>query len=321
MTDKMTYSFQGSKLFTRYKKNPILTASMWPYKVNSVFNAASTIYKDKTLLLARVEDMRGSSHLCKAISSDGFTKWKIDKHPTLLPKPDEYPEDIYGIEDPRIVKLENEDNTYAITYTSFSENGPLVSLATTTDFESFRRYGTILPPDDKDASLFPRKFKDKWVLLHRPSPVSSLLGAHIWISFSSDMKHWGDSVVLLSARKGSWWDAYKIGLGPQPVETPEGWLIIYHGVKTTAAGSLYRLGVALLDLDDPQKVIARSDEWIFGASEQYERVGDVADVTFPCGVIAKGDELIMYYGAADSSVAIATASIKEILDYLSNYKI
>ncbi len=321
MTDKMTYSFQGSNLFKRYKKNPILTASMWPYKVNSVFNAASTIYKDKTLILARVEDMRGSSHLCKAISSDGFTKWKIDKHPTFLPKPDEYPEDIYGIEDPRIVKLENEDNTYAITYTSFSENGPLVSLATTTDFESFRRYGTILPPDDKDASLFPRKFKDRWVLLHRPSPVSNLLGAHIWISFSNDMKHWGDSVVLLPARKGSWWDAYKVGLGPQPIETSEGWLIIYHGVKTTAAGSLYRLGLALLDLDDPNKVIRRSDEWVFGPTEEYERVGDVPDVTFPCGVIAKGDELIMYYGAADSSVAIATASIKEILDYLSNYKI
>ena len=320
MHKKTNFSFTGSNLFKRYKNNPILTASMWPYKVNSVFNPAATIFNNKALLLVRVEDMRGCSHLCKAVSNDGFTNWKIDKVPTMLPKPEEFPEDIYGIEDPRIVKLENENNTYAIAYTSFSESGPLVSLATTTDFETFRRYGTVMPPDDKDASLFPRKFNDKWVLLHRPSPVSNVFGAHIWISFSPDLKYWGDSSVLLPARKGSWWDAYKVGLGPPPIETSEGWLIIYHGVKTTASGSLYRLGFALLDLDNPHKVIKRSDEWVFGPSEIYETVGDVPDVTFPCGIITQGDELIMYYGAADTSVAVATASIKEILNFLKNYK-
>jgi len=316
----MSYSFKGNNLFKRYKSNPVLTPSMWPYKVNAVFNAGATVYKEKALLLVRVEDMTGHSHLCKAVSNDGFTNWKIDKQPTFLPKPDEFPEELYGIEDPRIVKLEKENSTYSIAYTSFSQNGPLVSLATTTDFETFRRYGAAMPPDDKDASLFPRKFNERWVLLHRPSPSNNIYGAHIWISFSPDLKHWGDSAVLLPARKGSWWDAYKVGLGPPPIETSEGWLIIYHGVKTTAAGSLYRLGLALLDLDDPQKIIARSDEWVFGPVESYERIGDVPDVTFPCGVIIKGDELIMYYGAADTSIAIATASIKEILNYLKNYK-
>jgi predicted GH43/DUF377 family glycosyl hydrolase len=306
---------QESELFKRYKNNPVLTPSMWPYKVNSVFNAGATIFEDKVLLLVRIEDMRGFSHLCRAESKDGYTNWKIDEIPTLEPKPDDFPEEIYGIEDPRIVKLEDEGK-YAVVYTSFSESGPLVSLATTEDFRSFRRFGVVMTPDDKDASLFPRKFNGRYILLHRPSPRSHLLGAHIWMSYSPDLKHWGDSAILLPARKGSWWDAYKVGLGPQPIETKDGWLIIYHGVKTTAAGSIYRLGLALLDLDDPSKLIARSDEWVFGPNEHYERIGDVPDVTFPCGVVLKGDDLIMYYGAADTSMAIATASLKDVLEFI-----
>lgn len=307
--------YQDSVLFKRYKYNPVLTPKMWPYRVNAVFNAGAVIHNDKVLLLVRVEDMSGFSHLCKATSKDGYTGWVIEKQPSLFPKPEDFPEEKYGIEDPRIVKLE-EENRYAIVYTSFSESGPLVSLATTEDFNTYRRYGVIMPPDDKDASLFPRKFNGRYVLLHRPSPTSFLLGAHIWMSFSPDLKHWGDSSILLPARRGSWWDAYKVGLGPQPVETPEGWLIIYHGVRTTAAGSLYRVGLALLDLDDPSKVIRRCNEWIFGPNEYYERVGDVPDVTFPCGVVVKGDDLIMYYGAADTTIAIATASLKEVVDFV-----
>ncbi len=315
----MEHLFPEGFLFKRFPENPIFTPSIWPYKVNSVFNAGAVMFDNKFLLMVRVEDMRGFSHLCKATSENGYTNWNIDKSPTLAPKFDDFPEEKYGIEDPRIVKLESE-NIYAVVYTSFSESGPLVSLATTDDFKTFRRYGVIMPPDDKDASLFPRRFNGRWALLHRPSPSSYLLGAHIWISYSPDLKHWGDSSILLPARKGSWWDAYKVGLGPQPIETPEGWLIIYHGVKTTAAGALYRLGLALLDLDDPSKIIKRCDQWVFGPYEYYERVGDVPDVTFPCGVIVHGDELIMYYGAADTTMAIATASLKETLDFIKYSK-
>jgi predicted GH43/DUF377 family glycosyl hydrolase len=312
---KSSYQIK-SNLFRRYEGNPILTPEMWPYEVNSVFNAGATLYNNRVLLLLRVEDRRGISHFSKATSEDGLTNWEIDSTPTMIPERDKYPEDHYGIEDARIVKLKDL-NIYAIVFTSFSKSGPLVSLTTTVNFKDFKRVGIICPPDDKDASLFPRQFNGRWALLHRPS---SSVGAHIWISFSPDLVHWGNSMILIPARKGSWWDAHKIGLGPQPIETKEGWLIIYHGVKTTAAGALYRLGLALLDLEDPTKVIKRCDEWVFGPNEIYERIGDVPDVTFPCGVVVKGDELIMYYGAADTTLAVATASIPEILNYILTAK-
>jgi len=142
-----------------------------------------------------------------------------------------------------------------------------------------------MPPDDKDAAVFPRRFGGRWVLLHRPFASYPTAKANIWLTYSPDLKHWGDHCVLLEARRGAWWDANKIGLSPPPIETPEGWLIIYHGVRETPAGCLYRLGLALLDLEDPCRVVLRGDEWIFGPDEPYERAGDVSDVVFPCGVI------------------------------------
>ena len=313
------YNENGSELFKRYAGNPILTPKMWPYKVNAVFNAGSILFDGKVLLLVRVEDMRGFSHFSKATSPDGLTNWTIATEPTMKPDAENHPEEYYGIEDPRIIKLED-INIHAIAYTSFSRSGPLVSLATTEDFCTFKRVGAIMSPEDKDASLFPRLFKGRWALLHRPTPANPSMTANIWISFSPDLTHWGDNAILLPARKGSWWDANKIGLGPPPIETKEGWVIIYHGVRITAAGSIYRLGLALLDLDDPTKVIKRCDEWIFGPREMYERVGDVPDVTFPCGVILKGDELMMYYGAADTTMSVACASMSEVLDFILNGK-
>jgi predicted GH43/DUF377 family glycosyl hydrolase len=312
------------ELFIRYPNNPILTAKDWPYAVNSVFNPAATAFGDGILLFARVEDRRGFSHFTKAISSDGVTNWKIDSCPTLEANPD-YPEEEWGIEDPRITRID-ELNRWAVVYTSFSRSGPTVSLALTKDFESFEKMGSIMPPEDKDAALFPRRFKNRWLLIHRPigahlGSVTKLgPGAHIWVSCSSDLKYWGDHKILINARNGGWWDANKVGLSAQPLETPDGWLLLYHGVRQTASGAIYRLGLSLLDLEDPFKVLHRSDEWIFGPQEQYEKEGDVSDVVFPCGwVLDKTTRKVrMYYGGADTCICLATASLDDLLEYIKS---
>lgn len=303
---------KDKSLFLRYPGNPILTKELWPYEVNAVFNPGAILFNNKTILLVRVEDKRGFSHLCLAESKDGFTNWKISPIPTLFPDP-AFHEEQWGIEDPRIVFLE-EIGEYAITYVSFSRGGPLVSLAMTKDFQSFRRLGCLMPPEDKDASLFPRKIHGRYALIHRPIIRGE---ANIWISFSPDLKYWGDHTILLSVRPGLW-DHHRVGLGPPPVETPEGWLLIYHGVRVTASGSLYRVGMALLDLDDPTKVIRRSDEWIFGPEEIYEYLGDVPGVTFPTGLIVEPSthNIRMYYGAADKVVGVATAKLDHLLSVL-----
>ncbi|AFV25220.1 hypothetical protein Mpsy_3021 [Methanolobus psychrophilus R15] len=305
------------RLFTRYDGNPILKAEDWPYPANSVFNPAAVLVNGETLLMVRVEDHRGFSHLTVARSRNGYDDWKIDDHPTFTADPDNYPEEEYGIEDARITYIEDEKQWY-IAYTSFSSSGPLPSLARTRDFKKFERIGAVLPPENKDAALFPVKFKGKWALIHRPV-AGGLTKANMWISFSSDMKQWGDHQVLLYAREGGWWDANKIGLSPQPLRTEKGWLVMYHGVRHTASKMSYKLGLALLDLEDPTIVLKRTDEWIFGPHEHYERVGDVNEVVFPCGWIADGDDVRMYYGGADTCVALATASMKEILDYMEKY--
>lgn len=302
----------ASHLFRRYEKNPILTAADWPYATNSVFNPGAVQFEGETLLLVRVEDMRGFSHLTVARSKDGKRDWRINQEPNLKPDPC-FREERWGIEDPRIVWLE-ERQIYAVTYVSFSRGGPVVSLATTEDFNTFVRLGRLLPPEDKDASLFPRRFKGRFALIHRPLIRGE---GHIYVSFSPDLKHWGEYQVLLPVRPGSW-DCDRVGLGAQPIETPEGWLIIYHGVRTTASGSLYRVGLACLDLEEPWRVICRSDEWLLAPSKIYERVGDVPGVVFPCGAVVdrETNELRLYYGAADTCVGLAIADMDDVMEYV-----
>jgi predicted GH43/DUF377 family glycosyl hydrolase len=309
---------QHLMLFQRYKRNPILTAAQWPYAVNSVFNPGAILLPDgTTLLLCRVEDRRGHSHLCAARSANGINNWKIDPQPTLMPDPDHYPEELWGIEDPRITFI-NELNKYAVVYTAYTRDGPGVSLALTEDFRHFERFGLIMQPEDKDAVLLPHRIHGKWALIHRPVNVP---GAHMWISYSPDLRHWGNHKLILLARRGGWWDANKIGLAPPPVETVKGWLVIYHGVRQTAAGSIYRLGLALFDLHAPETCLKRCDEWIFGSVEPYERRGDVDHVVFPCGytIASDGDTIHLYYGAADTSIALATGSIKAMLEWLEQH--
>jgi beta-1,2-mannobiose phosphorylase / 1,2-beta-oligomannan phosphorylase len=307
------------EIFHRHKLNPILTAGNWSYPINSVFNAGAALMPDGTsLLLCRVEDRRGLSHLCAARSANGKDNWQIDPQPTLLPDAKNFPEELWGIEDPRITFVP-ELKKYAIVYTAYSRDGPGVALALTEDFKNFERYGIIMPPEDKDAALLPYRIGGHWALIHRPVSAPR---AHMWISYSSDLKHWGSHKLMMEARKGAWWDANKIGLSPPPIPTPDGWLVIYHGVKLSCSGCIYRLGLALFDLNQPEICLKRGSEWIFAPEEPYEQHGDVGNVVFPCGYIigSDGDTINIYYGAADTSIALATGSIRGMLEWLEQNK-
>ena len=303
------------ELFKRYEGNPILTAEDWPYEVASVFNPGAIKFNDEFLLLVRVEDKQGYSHLTTAKSKDGKTNWQIDSKPTLVAEP-ELGEDKIGLEDPKIVWLE-ERQEYVISCVSFFKGvagePPGISLIATKDFSNFEHLGRQLIPPNKDASLFPRKIRGYYALINRPIVEGR---ADIWVSFSKDLNSWGKDRTLILAGHRTW-DSDRIGLGPPPIETPEGWLIIYHGSRNTASGSLYRIGLALLDLETLE-VIRRSRNWVFGPKESYERVGDVGNVVFPCGAIVdeKTNELLVYYGAADFVVALVTANLNDVLEYL-----
>ena len=303
------------ELFKRYEGNPILTVEDWPYKAASVFNPGAIKFNDEILLLVRVEDKQGYSHLTIAKSKDGKTNWQINSEPTLAAEPN-FGEAVFGLEDPRIVWLEKRQE-YIITCVSFFKGvtgePPGISLIATKDFSNFERLGRQLIPPNKDASLFPKTIKGYYALINRPIVEGR---ADIWVSFSKDLNFWGKDRALILARHRTW-DSNRVGLGPPPIETPEGWLIIYHGARNTASGTIYRVGLALLDLETLE-VIRRSRDWVFGPKERYERVGDVDDIVFPCGAVVdeKTNELLVYYGAADSVVALAIANLDDVLAYL-----
>lgn len=304
-------------LFRRSERNPILAAADWPYTVNSVFNPGAVRLADgTTLLLCRVEDRTGISHLCAARSADGVGGWRIDPEPVLQPDPN-WPEEAWGIEDPRIVWLE-ELERYAVAYTAYSPSGPAVALALTRDFHEFERLGAVMTPEDKDAALLPRRFNGRWLMIHRPTTGAE---ANIYVSESPDLIHWGRHHLALARRRGPWWDASRVGLAAPPIETDAGWLTLYHGVKDTAAGCLYRVGLALFDRDEPWRCIRRGTEWVMGPVETYERAGDVGDVVFPCGCTLgdDGDSLAVYYGAADTCIGLASARVSQLLAWLEGH--
>ena len=322
--------FQKETVFQRHPQNPILQPSHWPYLVDSVFNPGAILLADgTTVLLCRVEDRRGISHLSVVRSPNGVDGWVIDDEPSFMPQPDQYPEEVWGVEDPRITYIP-ELSKYAIVYTAYSQSGPCISLAFTQDFRTFERQGMIIAPIAKDATLLPKRINGQWALVHRPARhlndnqarffarrPQELPDGHIWVSFSSDLQHWQNHRLILHAREGAWWDANKIGLTVPLIETGEGWLMLYHGVRQTASGSIYRTGLALFDAT-LQTCSLRSDMWIVGPEAPYERVGDVPNIVFPCGytLAPDGDTLSLYYGAADTSIGLMTASVREMLAWL-----
>ena len=300
------------ELFERHPANPILRASDLPFPCVAVCNPAACQVNSETVLLVRAIDERNSSHLVVARSQNGISDWKIQTPPLLSPDPHPNWYETLGCEDPRITFLP-ERNEFLITYVGSSEQGAGVCLATTNDFLHVERLGLIIHPYNKDAALFPRKIGGRYLLLHRPTagPLEN-----IWLAESDDLLHWGNPRCILTEEDNPGWDSGKVGTGPPPIETPEGWLLIFHGVEQVDGGWLYRVGMALLDLDDPSKIIARYPRWIFGPTASYEMHGDKPGIVFPTGTTIKDGVLSLYYGAADTTVCLATARLETLLQAL-----
>jgi len=305
----------GRDLIHRWEGNPALTVEDVPFRANTVFNGTPIHTEDgKVLLLIRVEGQQGYSFFVLARSDDGL-RFTIDDKPVMMPAKEglfgRY--ETNGIEDPRVTFI---DGTCYVVYTAAGDYGPRIALAKTEDYVNYERIALISEPVNKYGVLFPRRIKDRYARLDRP--IGKGVGS-IWVSYSDDLIHWGDTEVVLTPRSG-YWDSWRIGASVPPIETPEGWLEIYHGVKFTSAGPVYRIGTVLLDLDEPSKVIKRCSGPILGPREDYERIGDIPNVCFACGAVVDDDgQMKLYYGAADTSICIALTSLDELMTESFNH--
>jgi predicted GH43/DUF377 family glycosyl hydrolase len=244
------------------------------------------------------------SHLRVARSRDG-ERFTVDDRPSVVPAG---PLETWGIEDPRITMI---DGRYYITYSAVSEKGVAVGLMSTGDFRSFRREGTILAPTNKDVVLFPEKIGGKYMMVHRPVP-EGIGKPEIWIAESPDLIHWGNHRFLMGL-SASGWESARIGAGCVPIRTDEGWLLLYHGADHNHR---YCMGAALLDADDPGRVLARTAEPIMEPGAEYETDGFFGGVVFACGAIVRDGLVTMYYGVSDESTACATFRLDDVFNFL-----
>jgi predicted GH43/DUF377 family glycosyl hydrolase len=299
----------------RYENNPILTKRDIPYPVETVHNAAMAKYEGRYIMLFRAHRRNGRSVVGLAESDDGF-HFTPRPQPFLTPATDgvfaEYEE--FGVEDCRAVEIDGE---FLLTYSAYSRHGVRIALAKTRDFQSVERVALISQPDMRNVVIFPEKISGRYARLDRPH--SEISPWAIWISYSRDLIHWGDSRVVMKPVQYHW-DEMKIGPGATPIKTDRGWLNIYHGVFPTMDGSVYRLGVALHDLNDPARIIGVGDEWILQPEDPWEVTGYVHNVVFTCGAIAEQDGMVkIYWGGADTVMCMGTAKINDLVDLCVNH--
>jgi len=300
---------RGRDLLHRWARNPIITVRDVPYRCNTVFNGSPMRIDGEYVMVVRVEGQQGYSYFALARSNDG-AHFEVEPEPCLLPAdcgPFRLWEE-HGIEDPRITRVEG---TYYVMYTAVCRYGHRIALARTEDFRSYERIALVSGPGNKDGVLFPEKIDGLYARLDRP--FGNGIGS-IWVSTSPDLVHWGRSEVAFAPRPRHW-DSYRIGASAPPIRTDRGWLEIYHGVKMTSAGPIYRIGTAMLDLENPARVLGRCLAPVLSPRESYERVGDVGNVVFACGAVVENDgEVKVYYGAADTSICVATAQLEDLID-------
>ena len=301
-------------VFKRYAGNPIITAKAVP-SANGIHNSAIVPFGNGYAGVFRVDgqDMQYRLHVGK--SQDGI-RWDIEPAPARIQSDDPDVKVERLSYDPRATKIED---AYYVTWCNQGDHGPQIGLAVTKDFKTFRQMDNPLPSPNRNCVLFPRKINGKYAMYHRPSDRGHTPFGDIFYATSPDLIHWGTHRFVFGPVGG--WQGTKVGPGPIPIETKDGWLLIYHGVWTSCNGFLYYAGGALLDLEKPWKVLHRTKDYLLAPTEPYERVGDVPNVIFPSSAVVNGDTLRLYYGCADTCISMAEANLGELLAFIKAHSL
>ena len=286
----------------RYTENPIIDRS-FVKDANSIFNSAVVPYKGKFAGVFRMDDVTREQYLVTGFSDDGI-HWKLND------------EKIFGGYDPRLCEM---DGVYYLSWVCHTECGTSIGIATTEDFESWTRYENAVLPVSRNGVLFPRKVNGEYMLFSRPCDKGHTPYGEIFLSHSKDLTYWGKHRFVIRPEMN--WEMTKVGAGPTPIETDEGWLCFYHGVLTSCNGFTYSMGAMLVDKDEPWKVLHRADRYLLSPREIYEFVGDVPNVCFPCAALADSEtgRIAIYYGGADTVVGLAFTTVDETINYIKEH--
>lgn len=298
----------------RYSQNPILGWNPIP-KAARIYNSAVIPYGDSFVGVFRADQKNGRATLFSGRSTDAMN-WEFDPDPIQWVDENGRPNPTSYAYDPRLLKLNGE---YYITWCD-DMKGPSIGMGKTSDFKTFIRLPNPLMPYNRNGVLFPRKVNGKYMLLSRPSDTGHTPFGDIFMSESPDLVYWGNHKHVMSKGGNGWWQGTKIGAGPVPMETTEGWLMIYHGVLESCNGFVYSFGAVLLDIEDPSKVLYRTRDYLLTPEKPYETTGFVPNVAFPCANLYDADtgRIAIYYGAADTYTAVAFTQVDELIDYLKN---
>ena len=301
----------------RSSRNPIIRRDQIE-RSNSIFNSAVVPYGDAFAGVFRVDDTTRVMNLHAGRSLDGID-WAIEPKTIEWAATDarvgEIQKPFVHAYDPRVCWIEDR---YYVTWCN-GYHGPTIGVGYTHDFETFHQLDNAFLPFNRNGVLFPRRVGGQYLMLSRPSDNGHTPFGDIFVSESPDLIHWGRHRHVMGTRPYTW-ESTKVGAGPTPIETPEGWLLIYHGVLTSCNGFVYSMGAALLDLDEPWKVIARSRDYLLSPQVPYEQVGDVPNVAFPCAALIDRPtgRLTIYYGGADTVVCLAHGYLPEVMDFVKD---
>lgn len=305
----------NSNTIWRSIRNPIIPRDLIPSS-NSIFNSAVVPFKGKFAGVFRCDNKARTQQLHVGFSDDGV-QWQLSNERIIWKSENEEIQEIEQFQysyDPRVVWIEDR---YYVTWCN-GYHGPTIGVGYTYDFKDFFQLENAFLPYNRNGVMFPRKIHENFAMFSRPSDTAHTPFGDIFYSESPDMKYWGKHRFVMGPAAG--WQATKVGAGPIPIETSEGWLLIYHGVLTSCNGFVYSFGAALLDLDQPWCVIARSEPYLLSPQEIYEQVGDVPNVVFPGAAIVDvaTDRITIYYGAADTVICLAFGYIQEIIDFVQS---